>query len=48
MGIDPLLAKDIADCVSWAISRPKHVNISRVDVFPVHQADARKVCRKDV
>jgi 3-hydroxy acid dehydrogenase / malonic semialdehyde reductase len=44
-GIHPLLGEDIAECVDWVISRPPHVNISEIDVFPVHQADARKVVR---
>lgn len=45
-GITPLFANDIADCVYWVLDRPAHVNISRIDVFPVHQVNARIVHKK--
>lgn len=47
-GVDePLLAEDIADVIAWTISRPKHVNIDRVVVRPVAQANSWTVARTD-
>jgi NADP-dependent 3-hydroxy acid dehydrogenase YdfG len=43
----PLTADDIADCVAWAVTRPAHVNIDRIDVKPRAQAAAHKVHRVD-
>jgi NADP-dependent 3-hydroxy acid dehydrogenase YdfG len=42
---EPLVADDIADCVAWAVTRPSHVNIDRIDVQPRAQAAAHKVYR---
>lgn len=42
---DPLTAEDVADCVAWAVTRPAHVNIDRIDVKPRVQAAAHKVHR---
>ncbi len=42
---EPLNADDIADCVAWAVTRPAHVNIDRIDVQPRAQAAAHKVHR---
>ncbi|PPQ81157.1 hypothetical protein CVT24_007941 [Panaeolus cyanescens] len=39
-GLDPLTAEDIAEEIVWAASRPPHVNIAEVLVFPVNQASA--------
>ncbi len=36
-GANPLSADDIADVVSWVISRPARVNINRVQVMPTCQ-----------
>ncbi|OCA94896.1 SDR family NAD(P)-dependent oxidoreductase [Actinobaculum suis] len=44
---EPLLAEDIADIVSWTLTRPKHVNIDTVTVRPVAQANAWVVERAD-
>lgn len=47
-GVDePLLAEDIADVIAWTLSRPKHVNIDRVIVRPVAQANSWTVARTD-
>ena len=42
---EPLTAEDIADCVAWAVTRPAHVNIDRIDVKPRAQAAPYKVHR---
>jgi NADP-dependent 3-hydroxy acid dehydrogenase YdfG len=42
---DPLVADDIADCISWVAGRPKHVNIDRLTVRPRAQAAQHKVHR---
>ncbi|GAA5996167.1 hypothetical protein JCM5350_000488 [Sporobolomyces pararoseus] len=39
-GIQPLVAKDIAEEIVWIASRPDHVNIADVLVFPKAQASA--------
>lgn len=44
-GIEPLVAEDIADLIYYIISRPDHVNISDVTIFPTAQASATKVNR---
>jgi NADP-dependent 3-hydroxy acid dehydrogenase YdfG len=42
---EPLVAEDVADCVAWAVTRPAHVNIDRIDVKPRAQAASHKVHR---
>jgi NADP-dependent 3-hydroxy acid dehydrogenase YdfG len=39
-GLTPLSADDVADCIAWAVTRPAHVNIDRIDVMPRAQASA--------
>jgi NADP-dependent 3-hydroxy acid dehydrogenase YdfG len=39
-GLTPLVAQDVADCITWAVTRPPHVNIDRIDVQPRDQATA--------
>jgi NADP-dependent 3-hydroxy acid dehydrogenase YdfG len=41
----PLRAEDIADCVAWCVTRPKHVNIDEMVVRPLAQARATIVAR---
>jgi len=45
-GIEPLIAKDIADAVLFCADRPAHVNINEVILTPVAQASATLVHRK--
>ncbi|ASS74302.1 NAD(P)-dependent oxidoreductase [Tumebacillus algifaecis] len=45
-GMTPLTAEDIADCVAFAATRPKHVNIDTIIVKPTDQAGAGKVARR--
>ncbi len=44
-GLTPLTAEDIADCVAWCVTRPKHVNIDEIVVRPLAQARATVVAR---
>lgn len=46
LGMKPLSADDIADCIVWAMSRPKHVNIQSMVVYPTDQASPMHVHRK--
>ena len=39
-GIVPLTAEDVADAIVWAVSRPPHVNIARIVMTPVDQANS--------
>jgi NADP-dependent 3-hydroxy acid dehydrogenase YdfG len=39
-GVKPLTAEDVADAIVWAASRPAHVNIARVTLTPVQQANS--------
>jgi 3-hydroxy acid dehydrogenase/malonic semialdehyde reductase len=36
--MQPLVADDIADSILWAITRPAHVNINRIEIMPTQQA----------
>jgi NADP-dependent 3-hydroxy acid dehydrogenase YdfG len=42
---EPLVAEDIADIISWVVSRPHHVNVDRLVVRPLAQAAQHKVHR---
>jgi NADP-dependent 3-hydroxy acid dehydrogenase YdfG len=45
-GVDePLTAEDIADCVSWCVTRPPHVDVDLLVVRPLAQAAQHKVHR---
>ncbi len=37
-GMTPLVAADIADIVLFAVTRPGHVNVNRIEVMPTAQA----------
>jgi len=45
-GMQPLTAKDIADCVGFAVSRPAHVNIADMLVLPSDQGASTLVNRR--
>jgi NADP-dependent 3-hydroxy acid dehydrogenase YdfG len=45
-GMQPLSSNDIADCVHWSLSRPAHVNIQELVIFPVSQPAVGQVDRK--
>ncbi|UII23088.1 SDR family NAD(P)-dependent oxidoreductase [Fulvivirga ligni] len=42
-GFDPLVAQDIADTILFVVTRPAHVNISDLTIFPTAQASATTV-----
>src|SRR5262249_18443085 len=44
-GMPRLTADDIADCITWAATRPWHVNIDEIVVRPLAQARAGVVAR---
>jgi len=45
-GMTPLISEDVADCVTWAATRPTHVNIDEIVVRPRDQATATVVHRE--
>jgi 3-hydroxy acid dehydrogenase/malonic semialdehyde reductase len=45
-GIAPLTGEDIADVILWAVTRPAHVNIARVSLSSVNQANTLLVHRE--
>jgi len=44
-GFDPLKAEDIADIITFVVTRPYHVNIADLTVLPTAQASANQVKR---
>ena len=46
-GVQPLGANDVADCVSFAVTRPSHVNIDQIVVTTRDQALARMIHRRE-
>jgi NADP-dependent 3-hydroxy acid dehydrogenase YdfG len=42
---DPLTADDVADAITWCVTRPPHVNIDRLIMKPRAQAAQHKVYR---
>jgi len=42
---EPLVAEDIADCIGWMVTRPRHVNVDLLVVRPLAQAAQHKVAR---
>jgi len=45
-GLTPLSPEDIADAIVWAVSRPAHVNIARVSLTTIDQANSLLFNRK--
>lgn len=45
-GVDaPLIAEDVADAITWTVTRPQHVNVDQLVLRPVAQAANYKVAR---
>ena len=45
-GFNPLYAKDIADSVEFAVTRPAHVNINDILIMPTAQANSSHLHKK--
>jgi len=45
-GLTPLSGEDVADVILWAVTRPEHVNIARVSLTPVNQANTLLIHRE--
>jgi nicotinamidase-related amidase len=45
-GIKPLTGDDVADAIAYAVTRPAHMVVSRMDLMPLGQASARDVHRQ--
>ncbi|MGD0788420.1 MAG: SDR family NAD(P)-dependent oxidoreductase [Terracidiphilus sp.] len=45
-GIQPLSPEDVADAILWAVTRPPHVNVARILLTPVQQANSLLVHRE--
>ncbi|HVJ08163.1 MAG TPA: SDR family NAD(P)-dependent oxidoreductase [Acidisarcina sp.] len=45
-GLTPLTAADVADAILWATTRPAHVNIARVSLTSIDQANSLLFNRK--
>ncbi len=39
-GVTPLTPEDVAEVIVWATKRPDHVNIARVSMTTIHQANS--------
>ena len=45
--LTPLTAEDIADAILWAVTRPAHVNIARISLTSVNQANTLLIHREE-
>lgn len=45
-GMTPLTAEDVAEAITWAVTRPPHMQVARIDLFPTQQASARDYARR--
>ncbi|MEZ5974802.1 MAG: SDR family NAD(P)-dependent oxidoreductase [Planctomycetota bacterium] len=44
-GMHPLVAEDVADAIRYAVTRPPHVNIGEIVLWPTDQSSTRDVHR---
>lgn len=45
-GMTPLTGEDVADVIAYAVTRPPHLTLARIDVLPRDQAGPRDVHRR--
>ena len=45
-GVTPLTGDDVGEAITWAVTRPAHVTVARIDLLPRDQATARDVHRR--
>jgi 3-hydroxy acid dehydrogenase / malonic semialdehyde reductase len=45
-GVTPLTPDDVADAILWAVTRPAHVNIARIVMTTIDQANSILFNRK--
>ncbi len=45
-GLKPLSSSDVADSIAWCVSRPAHVNVQELVLFPTAQAAIQMVHRE--
>jgi len=45
-GMTPLTADDVADTITWCVTRPSHVNVDHLVLLPRDQAGATRVHRR--
>jgi NADP-dependent 3-hydroxy acid dehydrogenase YdfG len=45
-GMTPLQADDVADAILWLLSRPPHVNVGEIVLWPTDQASTTRVERR--
>ena len=45
-GVTPLTPEDVADAILWAVTRPAHVNIARISMTTIDQANSLLFNRK--
>lgn len=46
-GFEPLRPEDVADALLFAVSRPSHVNVGEIVLWPTAQASTTRVTRED-
>ena len=46
-GITPLAAVDVAEVIGFVASRPPHVNLDQIVIWPRDQASASRFNRRD-
>jgi 3-hydroxy acid dehydrogenase/malonic semialdehyde reductase len=44
-GVDYLTPADVADCILWVLTRPRHVNVDEIVVKPLQQASQDEIVR---
>ena len=42
----PLRPEDVADAIAWAVTRPPHVNVGEIVLWPTDQASTTTVTRR--